>query len=149
MQQTITANEFKFVYKSGYVVGNTAGTTPSKFGFSGNAQTVSIYLTKLDRTKIIVPDSSDFRITILNPNVHYLAQSYSANSSEIHLFTTTPTILYSGEEFNLWYSEDLFNIFESDNEGTSCADVYVITKFPPSKELIILRNIIIYYHKSS
>ena len=30
----------------------------------------------------------------------------------------------SGEELRLWYGEDLANVFEEDNGGRVCCDVY-------------------------
>ena len=35
-------------------------------------------------------------------------------------------MLYEGEMLKLWYGEDLYNVTETDNSGTSCADIYAI-----------------------
>lgn len=66
---------------------------------------------------------------ILLPKNHsegwYTLAGYSYNSPEI-VFTDleNPLILSSGQELRIWYSEDLTNAGENNNDGTACADVY-------------------------
>ena len=54
-------------------------------------------------------------------------------------------MLYAGEMLKLWYGEDLFDISENDNSGTSCADIYVIMSInqtlPTNTEVKIGTNV--------
>ena len=56
----------------------------------------------------------------------YSIPGYGPQSSEI-VFSGFPNPLHlsSGQELRMWYEEDLKNDSESDNGGTSCADVFV------------------------
>ena len=56
---------------------------------------------------------------------YYTIPGYDAQSSEI-VFNDFPNPLHlsSDEELRLWYGEDLKDYAESDNNGTSCTDVF-------------------------
>ena len=50
---------------------------------------------------------------------------YDSQSPELVLsFFSNPRPMTSGEELRLWYGEDLANLFEGDNGGRVCCDVY-------------------------
>ena len=55
----------------------------------------------------------------------YTIPGYDAQSGEI-VFSGFPNPLHllSGQELSLWYEEDLDDRSESDNDGTSCTDVF-------------------------
>ena len=48
--------------------------------------------------------------------------------------------IFSGEELRVWFGEDLVGYTESDNHGTSCADVYfeLIERKTPCKYTVSL-----------
>ena len=55
----------------------------------------------------------------------YTIPGYDAQSNEI-IFSgfPNPLNLSSDGEFRLWYNEDLRDVYEPDNNGTSCTDVF-------------------------
>ena len=57
----------------------------------------------------------------------YTILGYHMDSNPL-VFSDHQTDVYgtAGLELRLWYSQDLFNYDEWDNEGLSCTDVYVM-----------------------
>ena len=62
----------------------------------------------------------------LNLEVHgcYQLPGFDHNSPEIELSLSSPIGVRAGQEFRIWYGEDLYNKQDSDNHGKSCVDVY-------------------------
>ena len=62
----------------------------------------------------------------LNLGVHgcYQLPGFDHNSPEIELSLSSPIGVRAGQEFRIWYGEDLYNKDDSDNHGKSCVDVY-------------------------
>ena len=62
----------------------------------------------------------------LNLGFHgcYQLPGFDHNSPEIELSLSSPIGVRAGQEFRIWYGEDLYNIQDSDNHGKSCVDVY-------------------------
>ena len=57
----------------------------------------------------------------------YKIPGYHSLSPELVLsFFSNPHSMSSGEELRLWYSEDLLDSTESDNDGKTCCDVYAL-----------------------
>lgn len=56
----------------------------------------------------------------------YNIPGVSCNDTELILPEISPALnVVAGQELRVWYAEDLFKIFESDNIGVLYADVYV------------------------
>ena len=51
---------------------------------------------------------------------------YDAKTSQILVYTNFayPSFFVKGQELRIWYVEDLYNQFTSDNGGTRCVKVY-------------------------
>ena len=55
----------------------------------------------------------------------YQLPGFDHNSSEIELNLSSPIGVRAGQEFRIWYAEDLKNLNDDDNAFTkSCVDVY-------------------------
>ena len=54
----------------------------------------------------------------------YQLPGFDHNSPEIELSLSSPIGVRAGQEFRIWYGEDLYNKDDSDNHGKSCVDVY-------------------------
>ena len=69
---------------------------------------------------ILLPDFDELQ-------VWYTLPEYNPDSKEI-VFKglKNPLLLSSGQELRIWYNEDLQNVTEGDNGGTTCADVYAM-----------------------
>ena len=39
-------------------------------------------------------------------------------------------LCHVGDEMRIWYGEDLYKYTDTDNHGTSCADVYIHVEAP-------------------
>ena len=78
-------------------------------------QYISVFLTDASNT-ILLP---------VNQTAPYIIPGYNAKSSEL-VFRgfPTPLHLFPGQELRLWYWEDLRDLSEYDNNGTSCTDVF-------------------------
>ncbi|XP_015748432.1 PREDICTED: uncharacterized protein LOC107328208 isoform X2 [Acropora digitifera] len=104
----------KLVHLSGQVSCDQHANVWSKWGCNGKH--IFVFLTDASRT-ILLP---------MDQNSPYTIPGYDAQSSEI-VFSGLPNPLHlrSGQELRMWYEEDLKNVFESDNGGKTCADVFV------------------------
>lgn len=62
----------------------------------------------------------------LNLSLHgcYQLPGFNHNSPEIELSLSSPTGVRAGQEFRIWYAEDLIDKDDGDNHGKSCVDVY-------------------------
>ena len=62
----------------------------------------------------------------LNLGIHgcYQLPGFDHNSPEIELSLSSPIGVRAGQEFRIWYGEDLYNKEDYDNHGKSCVDVY-------------------------
>ena len=71
-------------------------------------------------------DSNVSLVNNLNLGVHgcYQLPGFDHNSPEIELSLSSPIGVRAGQEFRIWYGEDLYNKDDSDNHGKSCVDVY-------------------------
>ena len=93
----------------------TCGTGWMKWGCVGNRE----------RLNVLVTDASN---SVLLPmgNIHknYKLLGYHSNSTVI-VFNDFPSPLQlsPGQELRLWFTTDYNNYHESDNGGTTCADV--------------------------
>ncbi|KAJ7374860.1 hypothetical protein OS493_005213 [Desmophyllum pertusum] len=60
-------------------------------------------------------------------NMTYLLPGYHDNSSELIFKLLSPPLrVAAGDEYRIWYNEDLVNGLEVDNDGHTCVDVYAL-----------------------
>ncbi|KXJ05479.1 hypothetical protein AC249_AIPGENE16101, partial [Exaiptasia diaphana] len=75
------------------------------------------------------PDDPIENYTLDRPDTRmgYDLPRYSYNSDVLVLPNISPTMMVMvGDEFRIWYGEDLKNTWEADNSGQTCAEVYVL-----------------------
>ena len=78
-----------------------------------------------DTLHTLITTSSDVILLPESKQVWYRLPGYNSTSKEIMFVgLTNPLYMSSGQELRLWYSEDFINYHESNNAGTTCADVY-------------------------
>jgi len=113
----------KLQHKSGVV--SCIGTTlNSNFGCNNRAKTwysyrhIGTFVTD-DVRNVIFP-----AMTKIDRGFATLP-GYNAHSKFL-VFTNyaTPMLARRGQDVKIWYGEDLFDIFEGDNQGRTCVDVY-------------------------
>ncbi|XP_078354809.1 uncharacterized protein LOC144639374 [Oculina patagonica] len=109
----ITVASLMLVHQSGAVRCNDESPNDSNWGCGDDR--INVYLTD---HSILVPATS----VPTDEYQFYTMAGYTSNSPVLVFcqdfsFSTT-------DELHLWYGEDLFDNGESDNVGTSCADVY-------------------------
>ena len=77
------------------------------------------------RLKVLVTDAANSILLPIGETNLYNLPGYHSNSTEV-VFNDFPSPLQlsSGQELRLWFSEDRNNYQESDNGGTTCADVF-------------------------
>ena len=81
-----------------------------------------------DRICTHITDASNVCVVKnLNSSVHgcYQLPGFKPNSDEIELSLSSPIGVRAGQEFRIWYAEDLKNLDDDDNAyNKSCVDVY-------------------------
>ncbi|KAJ4456392.1 hypothetical protein PAPYR_8355 [Paratrimastix pyriformis] len=55
----------------------------------------------------------------------------TATSPELRFDMPRATALSAGQQLRIWYGEDLYGLFEGDNGGVTCADLYADTEDAP------------------
>ncbi|XP_031563665.1 uncharacterized protein LOC116299171 [Actinia tenebrosa] len=80
----------------------------------------------------ILTDSQDRRILpqdefiIYFPWLQYLLPGVNRNSTELTFKSfSTPMNVTAGQEYRIWFGQDLTNTTEKNNDGSSCVDVYM------------------------
>jgi hypothetical protein len=48
---------------------------------------------------------------------------FHARSPELVFNFTKPMRVTAGQEYRIWYGQDLKDLYETNNEGTACVDV--------------------------
>ena len=113
-----TIEALKLVHLSGQVTCDGPSNAWSKWGCDkpDSVQYIHVFLTDTSNT-ILLPAGQSSR---------YAIPGYDAQSSEI-IFSGFPNPLHlsSGQELRMWYEEDLRDLNEHDNGGTSYTDVFV------------------------
>lgn len=106
---------FKLVHLSGNVTCN--GVDYSYWGCKAGKH-LRTFLTN-DSNEVVFPQKSS--------SAFYQLQGVRVNSTELTFNNiTVPLQVGTGQEFRVWYSEDLKNYSESDNGGKTCIDVYAL-----------------------
>ncbi len=117
---------FKLVHLSGYVTCGKRRVSHYSFWGCGDAGGVKNHVNVVITTSsnhVIVPPSEFF--TFGNGKWSEIP-GYNSMSPEIVLPSFSPYSVRSGDQFRLWYGEDLVNFTEHDNGGRVCADVYAL-----------------------
>ncbi|XP_031560831.1 uncharacterized protein LOC116296864 [Actinia tenebrosa] len=107
---------FKLVYLSGRVAAYGAG---NNWGTGGTRLDTIITNTV---NQVLSPPQSILHATYYK----YSLPGVSASDPELILPEMNPPLaVTAGQTFRVWFGEDLKGASESDNSGTTCADVYV------------------------
>ena len=81
---------------------------------------------------VILTDKENKQFLPVKKTYGYLLPGYDSWSKVLNLTNLlTPRIVEKGTEIRVWYYEDLYNVNEGNNDGTSCASVYVKFKCKP------------------
>ncbi|XP_031574667.1 uncharacterized protein LOC116308398 [Actinia tenebrosa] len=125
INQSGSVKGIKLVYVKGYVAAGNRIDARSKWG-SGNDKQLYTIITNSSNQRILPQDEF-----ITNYNILSYLLPYSNYNSEELIFKnfTSPMVVTAGQEYRIWYGEDLTNYGEYDNEGTTCAEVYVLALF--------------------
>ena len=121
---------FKLVYISGYVNCRfTDSQFQSKWGCTVNLPpnpNIGVFITDHQRQRVLPTDDAlFFHDSSCHNNNLYSVPGYSAESSELRFSNfSSPLAVSVGQEFQIWYTEDLFDCWEEDNEGQTCTDIY-------------------------
>lgn len=115
---------FMLEHRSGYVSCSTriGSTRRSPWGCDPNHKTIVTFLTD-DRNTVIGPRFSQSTVQ----QSYHLPGYLSSSPYLIFYMGKSAYGLHHMAELRIWYGEDLFDFTESDNNGTSCADVYGLT----------------------
>ena len=83
------------------------------------------HITYPNRTRILPAERFLSKSIGCNTYHTYALQGFNINSSEIifNNFSRTMSVC-PGDQFQIWYGEDLVECFENDNRGQTCTDVY-------------------------
>ena len=116
----------KLVHLYGYV--SCASSVKTSWSYWGCAlcgiqdQVNVVITTTADADGILLPPS---QLIISGGGKWSKIRGYNEISPELVLsFLSQPRSVTSGQEFRLWYGEDLMDHTEDDNDGKVCCDVY-------------------------
>ncbi|KAL9953001.1 hypothetical protein ACROYT_G040348 [Oculina patagonica] len=84
-----------------------------------------------DQTNVVITDDTNTVVLppaqlILNSSKWAIIPGYNAVSPELVMSFFSPKTVKSGQQFRLWYGEDLMKHGEGDNGGRACIDVYAL-----------------------
>ena len=120
----------KLVHLYGYV--SCESSNPSHWSYWGcghlhaTKNHINVVITNA-HNHIILPPNQLLASGGIAAGKWYNDVGYSSLSPELVLsvFSHTPPVS-SGQEFRVWYGEDLVNWAEGDNDGKVCSDVYAL-----------------------
>ena len=107
---------FKLVYSSGKV-GCTLHDS-SKWGCDGDSDNLMTLITD-DQNNVVFPEN-------YHGQVYYKFAGFTSSSPELLFTFAIPLKVTAGQEYRMWYSEDLVSSIEGDNHGPTCMKVTVI-----------------------
>ena len=120
----------KLVHLYGYVA--CAAPHPEYWSYWGCAHhpdtknQINVVITNA-HNHIILPPNQLLASGFIAAGKWYNDVGYSSQSPELFLSVFShPLHVSSGQEFRVWYGEDLVNHTEQDNDGTVCSDVYAL-----------------------
>lgn len=82
---------------------------------------------KNELTTLVTNENDEVIFPRYNDRRSYTLPGYHFNSPELVFKILVPRLkVASGDEFRIWYRQDLLNASEANNSGQTCADVYVL-----------------------
>jgi hypothetical protein len=123
----IVTTAVKLVHLSGYVsCHDENNATRSNWGCASTSGFLNTIITNNTDQKILPQDEF---ITNVN-SLAYGISGFDPQSAELVFKNfTTPLAVTVGQEYRIWYGQDLKNVSEANNEGTACVDVYMFGSF--------------------
>ena len=110
----------KLIHQKGQIACNDNKSGLSNWGCIGGIYDLRMVITD-SRNSRIYPAP---RLVNFTRYSGYNLPTYSATSKELVLSDLgNPLFLNTGEKLRVWYSEDLFNNYEHDNQGSTCMTV--------------------------
>ncbi|KAL9974364.1 hypothetical protein ACROYT_G011388 [Oculina patagonica] len=118
---------FKLVHRSGSFICNS-NFPASYWGCEKSSyedQRLLSVITYPNKTALLIANYTKNENNCKSRYYSYSIAGIGVNSAEL-VFNklATPLSVSVGQEFQIWYGEDLINCSESDNSGQTCADVY-------------------------
>ena len=108
---------FKLVHRSGSVSCNKEDKG-TKWGCSVYNGEICTHITNTSRVTLV-------NFSTMSRHGCYNLPGFHSDSSEIDLRLSSPVCVLAGQEFRIWYAEDLYNKNDDyNNHGKSCVDVY-------------------------
>ncbi|XP_031565773.1 uncharacterized protein LOC116300938 [Actinia tenebrosa] len=132
LKQNGTITTVKLVHLFGYVTCNYKHQSASS-NWGCGAYVSGANKTFPDKLLTIITNDKNQKILpqdeyIEKPNIlaYVLPGEFTSQSPEL-IFPnfTTPMKVAAGQEYRIWYGQDLLDVFEDKNNGTACADVYM------------------------
>lgn len=121
---------FKLVHLFGYVVcGKRSGKSKWECKFRYPPK-LAVFVTDRLQRPILPPDNTVFRRFNGAHNqcangIYYGLPGFNEDSRELRFNNfSSPMTVTEGQEFQIWYGEDLKDCTEDDNDGQSCVDIY-------------------------
>ena len=120
----------KLVHLYGYVsclAGRFNYWSPWSCGLESNVKDlIGVSITTTANTVLLPPKELTTHSGV-STGWSYVA-GYNPGSPELVLtkFSNDPITVTADQELRLWYSQDLVNLHENDNDGKVCCDVYAL-----------------------
>ena len=115
MQYSGNIMSFKLVHLSGNLT--CSNTLTSFWGCSENDK-LRTFLTNESNAVVFLQDNDITAYTL--PGMHSDSPELTFNNRSV------PLRVVSGQEFRVWYDEDLKDVSEHDNGGETCMKIYVL-----------------------
>ena len=120
-------NTFKLVHRSGAV--RCGGALPASYWGcpvqSFGSKTLTTVLTYKNKTALLLADYSRNNHGCGLKYYTYSLNGIGVNSKELVFNQLSHQLpVFIGQEFQIWYAEDLTDCSEHDNSGETCADVF-------------------------
>ena len=120
---------FKLVYRSGYVNCDVNNQLNTKWGctFPAPPNNLAVFITDAQKKRIVPTDNTSFLAYpwCNDKPLFYSLVGISENDSELRFNNfSSPMAVTTGQELQMWFSEDLLDCSEGDNGGQTCADMY-------------------------
>ncbi|KAJ7379796.1 hypothetical protein OS493_012542 [Desmophyllum pertusum] len=120
---------FKLAYHSGYVSCGPGAQYQSNWGCTWlpTPSNLAVFITDDKKQRILPTDNALFlNVDWCKENrFYYSVPGFTADSPELRFNNfSSPLAVSKGEEFQIWYTEDLYDCSEGDNDGQTCADMY-------------------------
>ena len=113
----------KLVHLYGYVTCSNDDLLHWSFWGCGHMMDdVNVVITSSSDNKVLPPDE----FMTIHSGMWFNVPGYNSFSKEIVLSSFQFFSVQAGQQFRLWYGEDLKDDTQEDNDGMVCADVYIL-----------------------